>query len=339
MKLFKMLVMLLLAVLAGCGGAAPAPTATSRPTRTPKPTFTAGPSPTPRPTYTPLPTRTPLPDPTALVAGLDELCERAFQSEIGEGGELSAPLIFMVRKDYLAPGKQGVGWRLYPLAHLDARYRSDAQLVLCAVETREQDRTYSDGTPGYQRSWTVRIVKLPDERVLGEMALQGPDTGMFVWADKDAKEIHGEDPHFQLLELLYTKLGIDDVALIGDSVEKLAFAGTGGLLAAVGDYQNLIILDTASAKQVASTDNSYNDVYGLAGSPVADEVALGMGDGELVVWNLEDDSRTTLRARRARATTSTSWCTRRMAGTWRGSMKSRTSCWCGMWRRGCCCTA
>ena len=255
-----------------------------------------GPSPTPRPTYTPLPTRTPMPDPTALVAGLDELCERAFIAEIGEGGELGAPLILMRKKDYLEAGQAGAGWQPYPLAHLDARYRSDAQLVLCASESREQDRTYSDGTPGYQRTWTLRIVKLPDERVLGEMILQGAGTSMFVWADKDATGIHGEDPHFQLLDFLYGKLGIDDVALIGDSVEELAFAGTGGLLAVVETmYQDLIMWDTASAKQVASTDANYEDVYGLAGSPVAEEVAMGMGDGELVVWNLEDDSRTTLR--------------------------------------------
>ena len=167
--------------------------------------------------------------------------------------------------------------------------------MLCASESREQDRTYSDGTPGYQRTWTVRIVKLPDEDVLGEMTLQGAGTSMFVWAAKDAKAIYADDPHFQLLDFLYGKLGIDDVALIGDSVEKLQFAGTGGLLAVVNDVQNLILWDTVSAKQVSSTDANFEDVYGLAGSPVAEEVAVGMSDGELVVWNLEDDSRTTLR--------------------------------------------
>jgi predicted amidohydrolase len=269
----------------------PPPTPTTTPTSTPTDTPTS----TPTPTDTPPPTKaqTPTPDPETLLSQASLLCEAAFSEPAGEG-EIAPALLTLVKYT----NKPENGWRyesnLVPSLHIQAQSASNVHTLMCVQENWVKVATYTDGQPGYQRQWDVRLVQWPDGQVRGTARFVGgepPDTKSGTGA------AYGTVPSgAEVADWVLSQLASDVTVLdVGDVIMSIAFSPDGTLFASgscakheeykctAGDVR---LWDVATG-QVVYTLMGHTDWIGsLAFSPDGQTLASGSDDGTVKLWDV-----------------------------------------------------
>ncbi len=192
--------------LQACQGLAPAPTPTATipptvtATATITPTVTPSPSPTFPPTYTPVFT----PTPESLTSTITAQCDRAMGTKTAQDGKVELPLLAL-RK--VVDDKQG--WRLerrFP--HLRTETISAARTLVCTRVTRTLIYRYNDGKVGYQSFVEVRVVHLPDGKVIFVESLTGEKPATFKVRGTDT---YGPLPPSKLEKWLYDNAGDQSV--------------------------------------------------------------------------------------------------------------------------------
>ncbi len=208
-----------LAIVA-CQGLAlgPTPTPTRPPTATA--TFTPSPSPTFPPTYTPVFTPTPEP----LTAAFTSQCEAAF-GRAAQDGQLQLPLLALVNVVY-----QGRGWeRSSYFPHLQTLTLAEARSLVCSRTTRSLMFYYTDGRAGYRLRSEVRVILLPEGKVIYAEDRTGENPPEVKFGSGDA---YGTLATGDLKAWLYEAAGDPSIIYNGGAeVSGAALSPDGGLLA------------------------------------------------------------------------------------------------------------
>jgi WD40 repeat protein len=250
------LLALTLALLPACSPA-PGPRV---PTETPIPAATVTPSPptlTPvPPTETPLPSPTPTTSPDTLVAEAAEICEAAFASQetlVSQSPE--SPALTLVYSEYDDFSDSFKKWKgtaarsMYTNPLIAARSAEEVKTLACIKEDRAQNGTYTDGQPGYQVSWTVRLVswekRLPfDEKTFYGLRPPGVKTG--------GGPAYGAPPDQAYQAWILSILASDRVLIHEAEIVGISFSPGGKFLAVTGDDNSVKVWDLSLRKEVFS---------------------------------------------------------------------------------------
>jgi WD40 repeat protein len=287
-KLALASMVLLLLLQPGCDSIAShtslPPTASATITLTPTLRFTS----TPRPTSTPLLTATT--DAQTLLGEAGIACEQAFVSDI-TGGEIIAPVFSMLRMDY-----EDSGWTFHPLEHVTTRSAGEVRSLVCILESREKDGTYSDETLGYQRTWKVRVVAWPGGNVLSEQTWKGERSPLVKWGSGDR---YGLPPTHQLISWLYDQAKISSIIVPIEDIEQIAPISDWKQLAVLTeddyghdrcDIWDITSRTVQSKHEFGKGYDEYDWVREMTVSPTRPEIAFSTKDGAISIWDLPTDS-------------------------------------------------
>ncbi len=276
-------------LLSGCASAPTPipPTPTPLPTRTPTPTDT--PTPTPTSTPTPAPTLSPL----EFSQKAGPLCEAAFSSNNVALQEISIPLVYLFQYEYAEDKAWSVVNNLFPPA--EAVTESDVKAVACVRASRQRIFSYTDGAPGYQLTWNVRLISMPDGEVIGSNTFRGdrpPAIKYGIGAE------YGRSPIDQLNQWIYEHLTSKSFFYTGDRVSELAFSPNGQMLAAGKGLRYNVTYEGSSFDMpisvwnVATGENLHtlsghtNEVMWFSISPDGKLLASCSSDKTLKIWDL-----------------------------------------------------
>ncbi len=168
------------------------PTLSSTSTNTPLPSATH------TPTITPLPTATPLNLPEILLPDAGTICEGAFNKNI-TGGSLVFPLTAFKKVAYNEPSTwerfDFIRYGSLQAPHLSPKDPTDSKMLVCVLQDRTYEFSYSTGTKGYSHHWRVRFIALPTLKVLEERSYSGtkPDSIISYFGTAPAA-VYGDEP-------------------------------------------------------------------------------------------------------------------------------------------------
>jgi len=212
-----------------------------------------------------------------------------------------APLYSLMCKAY-----NDEGWtyeKIFP--HIHALSASEVQTLVCIRESRKKVGTYTDGDPGYQLQWEVRLVQWSDGQVLDTATFVGGDPPV-TKPEKSGPEYGNRPARRELVQWLFPRVGHEAVLFAGDNSVNGVFSPDGTLFAtgscATRDSKQVfciageIRLWDIETMQIVRTLEGHTDfVSNVAFSPDGTLLASGSCTkrevkciaGEVRVWDLE----------------------------------------------------
>jgi hypothetical protein len=246
----------------------------------------SAPTPTPTPPWYENPSEPQLPE-------AESLCEAAFSSSQSDGSP-TAPVLTMIKKEY-EEGKWAHGPKIGPI---EASSAAEVQTIVCILESRLVVGSYTNAGNAYKLVWDVRLVRLPDGKVLGAQRFTGGDPPENIMVNiGEGGEGCGAPPTLDAFNWILPTLGNRTILYAGGSVDSVAFSADGPLLALGSEMVKLwdvstrqeevrtleqvemvMIQDGKEIPILMPADHSDAKVHSVAFSPDGQLLASGSSD-------------------------------------------------------------
>lgn len=201
--------------------------------------------------------------------------------------------MYLFQYEYAEDKAWSVVSNLFPPA--EAVTESDVKAVACVRASRQRMFSYRDGQPGYQSTWNVRLISMPDGAVIGSDTFRG-DRPPAIKYGSGAE--YGRSPIDQLNQWIYEHLTNKSFFYVGDRVSKLAFSPDRQMLAAGKGlrynvtYEGssfdmaITVWDVSTGEIIHVLHGHKQEVNWLPISPDGGLLASSDSDCHLNIWDL-----------------------------------------------------